>query len=153
MEVSFTANSRRQTARRTQHFKFRYATIASKIMGKEEVYELAVANGEWPLHMMLASDYEAGHQLDPPQNTTQSVFNLVQDSIGYGYTELPWNPIVGDCALDGLEPVFEAIGADAKLAEDGGRNVRVDYKHTVECIISRIQYRVSLLQFANQNAY
>jgi hypothetical protein len=114
-----------------------------EVMAKDEVYELAVASGNWLLNMMLASDYEAGQRMQPPQNTVQSTFTSAQDLDDYGYTKLPWDPVVGEGTLDGLEPVFAVIGADAKMAEEGGENVLADYKHTGECTFDSVRYHVS----------
>jgi hypothetical protein len=126
----------------------KYITIAipwsqSEIMARDEVYDFAIANGEWLLHMMLASNYEAGQQLEPQHDTAQSAFISSEDLAKYGYTELPWDPVMGEGALDGLEPVFATIGANANMAKDGGKNVLADYKHTGACTINGIHYRVS----------
>jgi hypothetical protein len=101
-------------------------------MARDEVYDFAIANGEWLLHMMLASNYEAGQQLEPQHDTAQSAFISSEDLAEYGYTELPWDPVVG-----------EGIGANANMAKDGGKNVLADYRHTGACTINGIHYRVS----------
>lgn len=155
LEVSFTVSFRQQTAGRGKQSIFQTHAILPtfatstlpqpqlEIMAKDEVYELAVAKGSRLLRMMLTNDSEAGPLLQPPQNTAQSVFTSAQDLAKYGYTQLPWDPRVGEGALDGLAPAFEAIGVDAKLDQDEGKNVVVDHKHSQACTIDGIQYRVS----------
>jgi len=115
-------------------------------MADDQDYERAVEKGTRLLQLMLANDTKAGQLLDPPQQSVQSAFTSVEDLAAHGYTGQRGT----SCVLSGREVIrrlstaLQALGVDADMARDGGKNFVVEHKHSEDRILDGVEYPVSI---------
>jgi hypothetical protein len=98
-------------------------------MAKDQDYEATVVKGTKLLRLVQASDTKA---------TLQSKFKDEKELERNGYTRHEDGTFEIACIRD----VLRELGANDKMEEDGGDNVRTYHIHDHDCIIDGVVYPV-----------